>query len=172
MSSPRLSPTKLSLDSRTFGNAPAAIYLASLLNQKGDALLARKVARILAGSRELIANLSQAHLDANALSTRSFAKLLTLISNHHRAAIAQGLRGQDPVIANLVVNLLEGGIKTWKQRVQQARQKERNATRNLAEGEAPRPVWAHPLAREITPEKLQERSKLKLARKGKPDTLY
>ena len=172
MSSPRSAPKPVALDPRTFGDSPAAIYLAELLNQKGDPVLARKVARVLADGRTLVADLTRAHLDYDALSTRSLARLLPLISQYNQTQAAESIRAEDNHIANLVVNVLEGGLKTWKRRVQEARRSEHQVARTRPPGVPAEWVPAVPLEHETTGEVLRERSKRHLARRGKVDTLY
>ncbi len=172
MSSPRPPRSPLNLDTRTFGDSPAALYLVELLNQKQDALLARKTAKVLAEGRELLADVARAHLDYDALTTRSFARLLSLMAAYNQGPAVQSLRAHDEHIANLVANVLQGGIKTWKRRVEQARRTEKKIARQLPPGSPVEWVPAKPLLSEVTPDVLRQRSKRHLQRKGKPDTLY
>lgn len=172
MSSPRAQPKPVALDLRTFGDAPAAIYLVELLNKKNDPILARKAAKILAEGREIVSDLARAHLDFDALPTKTLAKLIPMISEHFQTKAAEPLRTMDEHVANLVINVLEGGLKTWKNRVQQARRSERVFAKNLMPGESRQWVPAKPLLNETTGEVLRKRSKRYLAKKGKVDTLY
>jgi len=172
MSSPRTPPKPVSLDANTFGDAPAAIYLVELLNKKNDPLLARKTAKILAEGRELIADLARAHLDYDALSTKTLARLIPLISEHFQKKVAEPLRAHDEHIANLTINVLEGTLKTWKNRVQHARRKERILAKDLPPGATKEWIPAKPLLEEVNSEILRTRSKNYLARKGKVDSLY
>lgn len=170
MASPRPAPKPLQLDLRTFGDSPAAIYLAELLNQKQDAALARKVARVLAQGRELIASVSRAHVDFDALDTKTFARLLPLISEHLQQSVRTTLAYQDTHVCNLTVNVMEGAVKTWKRRVEHTRRLEKNKAK-VNQGRVEY-LLAAPVPGEVTPEILQARSKRYLARKGKTDTLY
>ncbi len=172
MGSPRNPPKPVSLDPNTFGDAPAAIYLVELLNKKNDPLLARKTAKILAEGRELIADLARAHLEFDALSTKSLARLIPLISEHFQTKVAEPLRAHDAHIANLTINVLEGSLKTWKNRVQHARRKERLIAKELPPGTSKDWIPAKPLLEEVNSETLRKRSKEYLARKGKVDSLY
>lgn len=172
MSSPRQPRAPLNLDPHTFGDSPAAIYLVELLNQKQDVLLTRKAAKVLAEGRELLGDVARAHLDYDALSTRSFSRLLTLLSAYNQSHATTSLRAHDEHVANLVVNLLEGGVKTWKRRVELARRQEKKMARQLPPGSSVQWVPAKPLLSEITTETLRLRSKGYLQRKGKRDTLY
>lgn len=172
MGSPRQPRPPLNLAPHTYGDSPAAIYLVELLNQKQDVLLARKAAKVLAEGRELLGDVARAHLDYDALSTRSFSRLLTLLSEHHQKQAANCLRAHDEHVANLVVNILEGGVKTWKRRVELARRQEKKMARQLPSGSSVQWVPAKPLLTELTSETLRRRSKSYLQRKGKRDTLY
>lgn len=172
MSSPRTPPKPVSLDPKTFGDSPAAIYLSELLNQKNDPALARKTAKVLAEGRELMADLARAHLEYDALSTRTLARILPLVSEYTQTKGVASLRALDEHIANLAANVLEGGLKTWKNRVQHARRSEKAAARERSQGASAAWVPASPLAHEVDGEVLRKRSKQYLARKGKADTLY
>ncbi len=173
MASPRSAPKPLNLDPRTFGEAPAALYLVEVLNQRNSHPLARKVARVLAEVNELLADLARAHLDYDALSTRSLARLLPMLSEYGQRRVELSLRPTDDHVANLTLNVLEGGLKRWKVRVQKARRDERDAARLRPPGTAAGDwIPAAPLVGEKTPDDLRRRSKRYLERKGKPDTLY
>ncbi len=172
MSSPRPTPSALCLDPRTFGDAPAAVYLAEVLNQRQDRVLARKVAKVLAELRELVADVARAHLEYDALSTRSFARLLPMLSAQAQVRVPQALAGHDPLVMNLTMNVAEGAVKTWKRRVEQARRQEKQLARELPPGTPVQWVPAKPVQGEVTPDLLRERSKRFLRRKGKRDTLY
>lgn len=172
MSSPRKPPQDVALDSNTFGDTPAAIYLVELLNKKNNPVLARRTGKILAEGRELVADLARAHLEFDALTTRTLARLIPMISEYFHTKAAEPLRLVDEHIANLAINVLEGSLKTWKNRVQQARRSERTMARNLPPGTSKQWVPAAPLLNEVTGDVLRKRSKKYLARKCKLDTLY
>ena len=172
MSSPRNPPKPVALHHNTFGDTPAAIYLAELLNRRNDPVLARKTAKILAEGRELVADLARAHLEFDALTTKTLARLIPLLSEYFQTKAAESLRAVDDHIANLTINVLEGSLKTWKNRVQQARRSERTMARELPPGTSKQWVPANPLLNEVTGDVLRKRSKRYLERKGKSDTLY
>lgn len=172
MSSPRNPPKDVSLDLNTFGDTPAAIYLADLLNQKNNPVLARKTAKILAEGREIVADLARAHLEYDALTTKTMAKLIPLLSAYFQTKSAEPLRHMDEHVANLTINVLEGNLKTWKNRVQKARRDERALARQLPPGASKQWVPAKPLLNEVNGDVLKKRSKKYLERKGKADTLY
>ena len=172
----------MTLDPNTFGTAPAALYLTELLNQRNDQSLTRKVTRLLASHRETLNELGEAHLKYDTISTRTFGRLLTLLSEHNQCDATHAIYVHDsptenlPVhsafIASIVVNVLEGGVKTWKRRVQEARRKQSTIARNTPPGCTVEDAMADPLDNEKGPKLLQERSKRYLERKGKKDTLY
>lgn len=172
MSSPRNPVKDLALDPNTFGDTPAAIYLVDLLNKKNDPVLARKTAKILAEGREIVSDLARAHLDFDALTTKTLARIIPLLSQHFKTKAAEPLRLIDEHVANLTINILEGSLKTWKNRVQEARRTERSMARDLPPGTSKQWVPAKPLANEVTSEILRKRSKRYLQKKGKSDTLY
>lgn len=172
MSSPRPPASELRLDPQTFGDTPAALYLVEILRQRQDKNLARSVARTLNQARTLLADLARAHLDYDALSTRSLAQLLTLLSAHNRHGAVEALRQKDPFVANLVVNVLEGQVKTWKQRVTRARQQEKQLARDNNGPQRDAWIPAQPVLGEKSAVLLQQRSKSALRRRGKRDTLY
>jgi len=172
MSSPRKPVKDVALDANTFGDTPAAIYLVELLNNRNDHVLARKTAKVLAEGRELISDLARAHLEFDALTTKTLARLIPMLSEYFHNKSVTPLRIIDSHIADLAINVLEGSLKTWKNRVQKARRTERSTARNLPPGASKQWIPAKPLSNEITGEVLRNRSKKYLQRKGKPDTLY
>lgn len=171
MSSPRSSPGYSPLEPHTFGDAPAALYLVEVLNQRQNPLLSRKVGRVLAENRRLLSEVTRAHLDYDVLSTKALAQLLVLLSSHHPVAV-QGIAAKDPHVANLTLNVLQGAVKTWKRRVEHARRQQRQVARLTPSRCSVPIVPAAALEGEITPALLQRRSKAYLARKSKRDTLY
>ena len=171
MSSPRIPRAPVNLDPNTFGDSPAALYLVDILNKKDDIVLCRKVAKSLSEGRALISDIARAHLEYDALSTRTFAKLLPLISEENKR-IGMRLQVKDPLITNLVINILESGSKRWKRRVQEAKRRQQQIARNSVPGASVQWVPASPIVGEVTSETVRLRSKRRLARKGKIDTLY
>lgn len=160
------------MDAKTFGDAPAAMYLVELLIKRDDPILTRKISKVLAASRETLNELGNAHLKYDTISTRTLSRLLTLLSEFNQTQATKSIAVIDPFLAHLVVNVLEGGVKTWKRRVQEARRKQSNVARNTPAGCRVDYVLAKPVDNEKTSSLLQERSKRYLERKGKIDTLY
>lgn len=164
--------SEIKMDPKTFGDAPAAMYLVELLNQRKDPILARKVSKVLTSARQTLNELGEAHLVYDTISTATFARLLTLLSEHNQHRAIEPIAKADPFIAHLVVNVLEGGVKMWKRRVQEAQRKQSNIARNTPPGQTVECVPANPLQGEKDAKVLQERSKRYLARHNKVDTLY
>ena len=162
----------MTLDPNTFGEAPAALYLVELLNQRNDPVLTRKVSKVLATQRETLNELGEAHLRYDTINIKTFGRLLTLMSEHNKTSATKHLEAHDKFIAHLVVNVLEGGIKTWKRRIAEAARKHSNIARNTPSGCSVEYPLASPLLDEKNARVLQERSKRYLQRKGKIDTLY
>lgn len=170
------SPTHGSIDMislTTFGKSPAAMYLAALLCERNDQQLARKVGRALHSQRELMNDIVACHYETNELKTASFSKLMTLLDHRARET---GRTFKDEHIGHLVVNILVGEIKTMKNRAARAAILKRMVARQTEEGLSVPEVKAFPMADEESEEarieKLRQRSKRYLARKGKRDTLY
>lgn len=162
----------MTLDSRTFGEAPAALYLVELLNRRNDQTLTRKVSKTLATQRETLNELGNAHLEYDVLTIKAFGRLLTLMSEHNQTKATEHIAKHDPFIAHLVVNILEGGVKTWKRRIAEAARKQSSIARNTPAGCTVEQPLATPLLMEKDARLLQARSKQYLARHGKQDTLY
>lgn len=162
----------MALDPKTFGEAPAAMYLVELLNQRNNPVLTRKVSRALAGSRELINEIGDAHLKFDVLSTRTLSRLLDMLSNYNQTVATASIAKMDPFIAQITVNVLEGSVKTWKRRTQEAVRKFSNIARNTPSGMTVPYVLAAPIPNEKDASTLRARSKRYLKSKGKLDTLY
>ncbi len=167
----------MTISKTTFGDSPAAMYLCELLskrieaNEPGAQALMRKVSKTLTAGREVVNDLDNAHL-ADALPLRTFSRQLVLISDHNQTKATEAIAKHDPFIAHLVVNILEGEVKSWKRRVQEVARKRSHVARQTAPGQAPTPLNAIHGKDDKTVEVLRQRSKAYLARKGKLDTLY
>jgi hypothetical protein len=161
----------MALSLQTFGSAPAAIYLVELLNERNNERLTRKVSRTLSNQREVLKDLTCAHL-CGVMSLSSFCALLELMSKNNQAEVTKAIATEDQFIANLVVNVLEGGVKAWKRRAQEAARQRSTIARKTPAGQSVEDPLANWLDDEKTPADLIKRSKAYLARKGKKDTLY
>lgn len=163
------------IDLYTFGRAPAAMYLAQLLNDMGDKKMTRKVSRFICENHELINGAVFSHMQ-DTLSTQNFAKIIELIAEKIET---QSAKFEDKHIGHLACNVLMGYIKTQKRRCMTAAKIQTEVNKVTPEGETPPEVSAIPSAishySEITHDKveqLRERSRSYLARKGKINTLY
>jgi hypothetical protein len=169
---PRKNPFPIAPD--TFGKAPAALYLAHLLNEAKDEIAMRKISAILQAQRQVVNELAAAHVDYDVLSTKTFANLLNMLSENLRENIGKSLAVTHPFYAQLVINILEGQLKTWKRRVQAAVPRFKQLQRNLGPNVKLDQNWvpAEPLEDEKDALTLKERSARYLERKGKRNTLY
>lgn len=161
----------MKLDLTTFGNSPAAQYLVQLLNEKQDLKLARKVGKVLSTNRETLNDLEAANANGY-ISLRTLNRQLELISGYNHSTATAPIAAVDPHLAHLVLNVLEGGVKSMKRRAQIAATIRRNSIRKLMPGEAPQNYPIAGIADDKTAEVLQARSKAYLARHNKLDTLY
>jgi hypothetical protein len=163
----------LNYDKTTFGRAPAAMYLVLLLNERGDAVLARKVGKVLRETRELLHDVVACHLLTDEMKTKSFSKLINMIKDRAKACAAQL---PDEFIGHLVTNILIGEIRTFERRCIRAAQLQPNVARATKEGNTIPMLKATPTNGEPTEEEriamLQEKSRKYLSRKGKLNTLY
>lgn len=156
------------MDKTTFGKAPAAMYLAHLLMSNPDAALQRKVSRTLTQNRRVLAELTSAHLKGE-ISLTVFGVMLDMISKRHQTEVAEVLWKVNEHIAHLVVNVLEGEVKSLKRRLQSLTPIRRRAARNQY---MLTPDLSDADIDENRVELLRARSKQYLARHGKVDTLY
>lgn len=161
----------MKLHPTTFGDSPAAMYLTVLLNERGDAALARKVGKILSNQRETLNDLVESHF-ADTLSIRTLNRQLNLLSKFNQTEATSAIAKIDPFIAGLVVNVLEGGIKLWKVRASAAAIKQRSTSKSVPSGTSAPRAYAYGIAGEKTDETAKSRSRAYLARKQKINTLY
>ena len=151
------------IDKFTYGNTPAAIYLAEYLNSAGTPPLLRKVTRTLTDFFELINELEAANA-AGVMSAHSVGSFC-----HSLRARAQAVKFEDTLVTNLVCNLMIGRTKELIRRVQSVRLYEK-VQAHRKQGLSTLPLVA--ITDTTTPELLVERSKRRLARNQKLDTLY
>lgn len=163
------------LDVYTFGRAPAAMYLATLLNERNDKKMTRKISRFISENHDLINNVVFSHYNST-LSTQSFAKIIEMISEKIEN---QSKKFEDEHLGHLACNVLMGYIKTQKRRCAKASYLQRTINKETPEGESPPEVTAIPTdiknASELAHDKieqLREKSRNYLLRKGKINTLY
>jgi hypothetical protein len=159
----------MALDKHTFGDAPAAMYLVELLNQRDKKSLTRIVSKSMAESRTLLNDVTRAHLEYDVLSLKSLSKILNMISARHHGHVREVIAKYDEFIADLTVNVLEGSVKTWKRRAQEACRKKQRMT---SDGSIVDYALAEPIPGEKGSRELQFRSAKYLERKGKINTLY
>lgn len=164
----------MKLDKYTYGCTPAAMHLTQYINEQGSPSLNRKVGRVLSSWRSTINAVVSCHsTDPAVLSRADFARLLHLLDAGVRAA-AEAL--PDALCRNLVTNVLVGELKSWKTRTAGAAAEHRKVQRATPSGTTVPSVTVKPLdgeeSQEARVERLIERSRRYLARKGKRNTLY
>lgn len=169
------------LDLNTYGKSPACIYLAYQLTQIGNQKLASRVGQSLTAFREQTRALERSN-EANTMSGHTVAALANLLyvvadEQHEKYRSAPW---NQPLIANLVRNIMVGELKSLLRRCSSAKQANKDLQRltsNMPRGttdklmQAMRPVVTD-FEDEINPETLVEKSAKKLERKGKISTLY
>jgi hypothetical protein len=187
------------LDKFTYGNTPAAIYLAEHLNTAGTQSLRRKVTRSLTGFNEMVNGIERSN-EAGLLTAHTVGALVAALRERVKSTRfddAVRPEDEDPLVLNLITNLMMGRLKDLGRRVQMVRVYEQQQAR--AQG----PTIKHELDRQIDRDRqsrvhsvlgtlstlaaskplsavqdpikadtLIERSKRRLDRLNKPNTLY
>jgi hypothetical protein len=147
----------------TYGNTPAAIYLAEYLTENGTSGEIRKVTRALTHFSRVI----------NELERSNYAGTL---SAHVIGGLAAGLReqalnttvGGDSLVIDLVRNVMIGRLKDLTRRVQKVRIFEHQRATSYS---APT-IALDQVFDDIDSETLIERSTARLKRLNKVNTLY
>ena len=183
------------LDKYTLGKTPAAIYLIEFLNTQGT-FKDRNVLKFINDFRSTLQELANA-VYADEISIRTltiFCELkrvqLDVVTPNYYAS------GIDPLVVDLLRNIILGDIKKYTRMANKFKSVNRslisvarNHKLNVSDDEYQIDIkgvtvvidennQAHTDLRfkdiedEVTPEVLQERSKRKLERLGKPSTLY
>jgi hypothetical protein len=164
------------MDVHTYGLTPAAMYLVTLLNERGDPRLARKVTHALTHQRAILNDVVASHLFTHEMSRKTFGALLTMLDASIRTAMDERAKTSDPHVWALVTNILIGELKTHKQHTVQAAHEQRDVARETPDGESVPLVKARPAhdeePYEARVERLREKSRRYLERKGKTNTLY
>jgi hypothetical protein len=180
------------LDKNTFGKTPAAIYLADRLNLINDPKYSRKLSKMIHNIQATIADAVQA-AETGALSI----KTLHFISRHLRLDIedaADNLKQEmlyvgsgghempDLLSINLFENVLKGELKSVFRRASEVRflkdKQDRVVNKILRDNpEASdtlviKPITIADVKDPTTPESLIKRSREKLKRNGRVNTLY
>jgi hypothetical protein len=180
------------LDKNTFGKTPAAIYLADRLNLLNDPKYSRKLSKMIHNVQATIADAVQA-AEAGALNIRT----LHFISRHLRLDIedaADNLKQEllyvgsgghempDLLSINLFENVLKGELKSVFRRAREVSVLKNQQDRVLGQLLRDNPEASKTLAAKTitiadvkdptTPETLIKRSREKLKKNGRVNTLY
>ena len=162
------------IDKYTFGKTPAAIYLAEHLNQLGDPRLVRKAQKRLVGPRKILNELYASHAKG-CLSAQTLYSMAESVKSYTVDLSSNDEAGDvklDELAVNLIENIIIGEVKSIKRRVQA------EVIARISEGKRKKAdpklhlTMITNVEDSITPELLIERSKKKLRRLNKPDSLY
>lgn len=149
------------------------MYLAAYLNETGNAALVRKCTRMLASWRETINDVICCHLHTDEMKPSSFNRIMWMLDVQAREA---ALLLPDKLAQELVTNILVGAIKSWKTRSIKAARRQQTMARMTKPGTTVPLMKVIPYRGEETDEerveRLRQRSREYLARKGKRNTLY
>lgn len=177
------------IDKFEFGKAPAAIYLAEHLRVLNDNGLHRKIAKTISEFRALVRSLENAH-NCEFLPTKHLNMMCPMLRLKCDGIFDTFLK-MDVLAANLVGNILRGEIKRLIRKGSVVKKMENKKTSIIAHlkndiakeidevtkqelNELIDDVYYHEIIVEdnITAETLQLKSKAKLKRLNKKDTLY
>ena len=164
------------IDKYTFGNTPAAIYLADHLNYLGDPRLVRKAQKRLTGPRKILNELYKSHAEGH-LSAQTLYSMAQSVKDYTIDRLVEHVEQPsevqlDDLTINLIGNIIIGEVKSIKRRVQA------EVIARISEGKRKKVdpklhlTMITQVEDSITPELLIERSKKKLRRLNKPDSLY
>jgi hypothetical protein len=168
----------MNLDKFTYGKSPAALYLTLYLNEKNDPVLNRKVGRTLEKWRKRIYEVTNAHARGEAFTCMGqlSADTFRCIIEQFDTAIRGSVGITDPLCRNLVISILIGELKNWKQRGVRTRKLQTQLARETPDGESVPKLKVMALEGDETLEqrieRLTEKSRAYLKRKGKINTLY
>lgn len=157
------------INKHTFGKTPAAIYLASRLNILSTNKLTRKVSTMLCDLQNVINEIEKSN-SHKLLSAHVIGFMLDPLRTRVKVSHSS-IEKIDQLSANLMANVMCGSIKDLACRVMEARHAEQKCCKITGGKGRPFRVLED-IHREITPELLIQRSKIKLARHGKQITLY
>jgi hypothetical protein len=165
------------LDKFTFGNTPAAIYLADRLNELNNHRLTRKISSVLCKFRRTMTELTNAN-NAGIMCTNTTA----MFAERTRVDIQN--TGSDMIFKiqeedcyyderciNLMVNIICGELKSMIRRLQKAKLANHHLD-TLPVGNRPRKLRLHDFSDEITHEILQAKAYERSKRRGQDTKFY
>jgi hypothetical protein len=166
------------IDKYGVGASPAAVYLVTILNERNDRALARKITKFLADKRAILHDVVGSHLYSDQMTRKTFASLLEMLDAQFRQSAAQyAARYPEHAHAwSLVVNVLIGELKVQKNRGARAAHEQREEARFTPSHVTVKSVKAREKIGDETAaervDRLRKKSRLYLERKGKLNTLY
>ena len=169
-------------DLHTYGNTPAAIYLAHYLQSTVNTKDARRVGKVLQEERETIRDVTKAH-ESRSIPRKTFQKLVEVLAKSAETRV-QSCNWIDAHVGSLLANIVMGEYKVLRNRIQNAQPKVKNIRRAAAQTALRTGVYVDttnlyviesaddaPTAEERQ-QLLFQRSREYLVRKGKINTLY
>ena len=187
------------MDRYTFGKTPAALYLADHLNILNDKKLTRKISSKIHAVQTIIAEALKSH-EAGTISTHTLSFIASTLRERVMTRSQQLLSDNDELSVNLMTNILIGELKSLIRKAQKIKHLKRTQDQILSAlqnspfpidttGEAFRSNCGLELVStkevltvkklsmkdvvdQTTAESLIERSRAKLERLGKKNTLY
>lgn len=161
------------LDKFTFGKTPAAMYLATHLNEHGNSSTARKCSRVIEAFRSTLNDVVCSHMHTDEMTARTFNRLIIML---REVAKRSPDHIPDRLAAELVRNILVGETKSWINRASHTKKLQRMVQRRTPPGKSVQQLTVTPRIGEETEEerieRLKERSRNYLQRKNKINTLY
>lgn len=169
-------------DLHTYGNTPAAVYLAHYLQSTLNVKDARRVGKVLQEERETLRDVTKAHESHN-MPRKTFQKVIEVLAKSAEVRV-ESCKWIDPHVGSLLANVVMGEYKVIRNRIQNAQPKVKSIRRAAAHTAVRTGVYVDttnmyvigaaddaPTADERQ-ELLFQRSREYLVRKGKVNTLY
>jgi hypothetical protein len=98
------------LNKNTFGDTPAAMYLAERLNVLNDKKLTRKISAHINRIRAMLAEMVEAH-NVRVIKTHTLSSFLSDQSKKIDDMVLRLVQDSDELAVNLMANVLKGDIK-------------------------------------------------------------
>lgn len=185
---------KMALDKTTFGDTPAAMFLATRLNEVNNVVLTRKISRSMQHYRNIMRDARLAH-EGRSITTQTLSWIVSRLNDQLNQTVADMCEatGADELSIDLMSNVIRGEIKRIINKARQINHIERQQ-RNIGMKETSNSTDVrnangvlvgyekttfHPITPQLVRMKdpktsvaLQKKSAAKLKAAGKPNTLY
>jgi macrodomain Ter protein organizer (MatP/YcbG family) len=169
-------------DLHTYGNTPAAIYLAHYLQSTQNQKDARRVGKVLQEERETIKSVLNSHT-TGAMNRKTFQKVVEVLARSAEERVKSN-NWIDSHAGSLLANVVMGEYKILRNRIQNAQPKVKEIRRRASQTAARTGVYVDSTNLFVIDESsdnptvvdrqgiLIQRSRDYLNRKGKVNTLY